>query len=139
MAQLQDSWVFYSQVPYMYVNPILKRKWNCAIYILNASYSVFFLRPVLPCTKDVGFNIVARTRGWHICVHRAWGRFVKDPAQVYKELCEAYTNKLEVSDIDAAFWVEDAKEFEADMKRVKKSKKKDELYLGLINYSNTVI
>ncbi len=54
-----------------------------------------------------------------------WARFVREPAEVYSQLIEAFKD-VKVSTLDDAFFIDDKKIWEKDMKSVKKSKKKDE-------------
>ena len=76
-----------------------------------------------------GFKCCSRKRQWHLAVHKDWGQFVEEPADMYAQLVESLTC-LQV-DISQAFWMTDPKELLTEKKLVKKRCKKDDsLLLG---------
>eukprot|EP00435_Cladocopium_sp_Y103_P037291 s1056_g9.t2 len=58
---------------------------------------------------------------WHLAVHKDWGEFVRNPAEVYKELCKALADKEFTT--EEAFWLQDSAELEREVRTCKKSTK----------------
>ena len=77
--------------------------------------------------QDTGFKCCSRKRQWHLAVHKDWGQFVEEPADMYAQLVESLTC-LQV-DISQAFWMTDPKELLTEKKLVKKRCKKDDSLL----------
>lgn len=68
--------------------------------------------------EDSGFHCNARKRQFHLAVRREWGRFVREPQEVYNELM-ASTKDLRVC-VPDAFWLTDPVALNEEKKYVKK-------------------
>ncbi|CAL1131593.1 unnamed protein product [Cladocopium goreaui] len=84
------------------------------------------VRKILTVPSDTGFKCCSRKRQWHLAVHKDWGQFVEEPADMYAQLVESLTC-LQV-DISQAFWMTDPKELLTEKKLVKKRCKKDDSF-----------
>lgn len=93
---------------------------SCAIYSHNIGSPARYYHGA----QDAGFSCISRKRAWHIGILKEWGHFVREPEQIYTDLCQAL--KDQTFPATNAFWVDEKAVLEADMKSVKKSKTKNQ-------------
>ena len=83
------------------------------------AYTVFaFFQYCITKSQDSGFHCNARKRQWHIAVRAEWGRFVREPQEVYDKLMKS-TKDLQVC-VPDVFWLTDPVALNQEKKYVKK-------------------